>query len=148
MAHFPFSHTFRSFPSIHPPKKLHTVAMTSWPPHSTTYTLFAIPQSLMVPTHPAAPFSTQITSRSLTQLQQFLRDQVVLHHADHEFQNLDVFCPLHYFRGCLTTPQLFKPLPHFNTDQLRQFLTTSFRPLTQSLSRKALEKRQNSHQLC
>ena len=54
----------------------------------------------------------RFTSRNVTQLQQFLTDKLVLHHADHELQNLRLSCPQHYFHGCLTTwntPQLFLP---------------------------------------
>ena len=65
----------------------------------------------------------RFTSRNITQLQQFLTDKFLLHHANHKLQ------PQHYFYGCLTTwntPQLFKPLPHLTHDQLQSLLTTSF----------------------
>ena len=71
----------------------------------------------------------RFTSRNVTQLQQFLTDKLVLHHADHELQNLRLFCPQHYFHGCLTTwntPQLFLPLPQFTDQQLHTLLTQSF----------------------
>ena len=60
----------------------------------------------------------RFTSRNVTQLQQFLTDKLVLHHADQ-----------HYFHGCLTTwntPQLFLPLPNLTEQQLHQQLTLSF----------------------
>ena len=53
----------------------------------------------------------------------------MLHHADHELENLRIFCPQHYFHGCLTTwntPQLFLPLPDLTDQQLHQQLTQSF----------------------
>lgn len=71
----------------------------------------------------------RFTSRKVTQLQQFLTDKLVLHQADHELQNLCIFCPQHYFHGCLTTwntPQLFKPLPHLTQDHLHTLLAQSF----------------------
>ena len=74
-------------------------------------------------------YTPRFTSRNVTQLQQFLTDKLVLHHADHELQNLRLFCPQHYFHGCLTTwntPQLFLPLPDLTAQQLHQFLTQSF----------------------
>ena len=61
----------------------------------------------------------RFTARSIKQLQEFLGDKVVLHHADHELQHLRLFCPKIYFRGCLATwqsPELFQPLPD-DTDQ-------------------------------
>ena len=71
----------------------------------------------------------RFTSRNVTQLQQFLTDKLVLHHADHELQNLRIFCPQHYFHGCLATwntPQLFQPLPHLTQEQLHTLLAQSF----------------------
>ena len=54
-------------------------------------------------------------SRLLRQLQADLCDRVVLHHADHELQQLRVFCPQQNFTAALNTrqaPELFEPLPH------------------------------------
>lgn len=73
--------------------------------------------------------SPRFTSRNITQLREFLTDKLLLHHADHELQNLRIFCPQHYFHGCLptwNTPQLFNPLPHLTDDQLQPLLTKSF----------------------
>ena len=108
----------------------------------------------------------RFTSRNVTQLQQFLTDKLVLHHADHELQNLRLFCPQHYFHSCLTTwntPQLFLPLPQFTDQQLHTLLTQC--PHSTSIpmgipetfvhstwsrfpeTEEILEKRSNSHQL-
>ena len=65
------------------------------------------------------------TARLLRQLQEFVGDHVVLHHADHELQQLRVFCPQQYFRGALTTwqsPELFRPMPHITTTNISEHL--------------------------
>ena len=54
----------------------------------------------------------RFTACLLRQLQEYLGDKVVLHHADHELQQLRVFCPRQYFTGALNTwqaPELFEP---------------------------------------
>ena len=109
----------------------------------------------------------RFTSRNVTQLQQFLTDKLVLHHDDHELQNLRLFCPQHYFHGCLTTwntPQLFLPLPQLTAQQLHDTLTQSFptsirraypwgfrkhfyTPHGVVFLKEILEKRSTSHQL-
>ena len=59
-------------------------------------------------------------------------DEVVLHHADHELQQLRIFSPQQYFLGALNTwraPELFRPMPHItplniNDDLLAAIPTT------------------------
>ena len=67
----------------------------------------------------------RFTARLLRQLQEYVGDKVVLHHADHELQQLRVFCPRQYFAGALNTwqaPELLEPLPHLSPS------TTTFQP--------------------
>ena len=71
----------------------------------------------------------RFTARSLKQLQEFLGDNVVLHHADHELQHLRIFCPRVYFRGCLATwqsPELFQPLPDDTDETIPHIIQHSF----------------------
>ena len=111
----------------------------------------------------------RFTSRNVTQLQQFLTDKLVLHHADHELQNLRLFCPQRYFHGCLTTwntPQLFSTtsptyrsttshhahpiVPHQHSTSLSMGLPQAFLHTSGSRlpkTKEVLEKRSNSHQL-
>ena len=56
----------------------------------------------------------RFTARLLRQLQELLGPHTVLHHADHELQQLRLFCPRQYFTGALNTwqsPELFESLP-------------------------------------
>ena len=74
-------------------------------------------------------YEARFTAHSVKQLQQFLGDKVVLHHADHELQHLRIFCPRIYFRGCLATwqsPELFRPLPHDAEDTIRHVTQQTF----------------------
>ena len=66
----------------------------------------------------------RFTARSITQLQHFLGNQVVLHHADHELQHLLIFCPRIYFRSCLATWQYLN-FSHLYTTN-KPFHTTKF----------------------
>ena len=78
----------------------------------------------------------RFTARLLRQLQAFLGDQVVLHHADHELQQLRVFCPRQYFIGAINTwqaPELFEPLPHLNPTNTHDHLTATIPPGLRSL---------------
>ena len=64
-------------------------------------------------------------------LQEFLGDQVVLHHADHELQQLRIFCPRQYFAGALATwqsPELFAPMPTFQSSNIHEHLTHTIPP--------------------
>ena len=85
----------------------------------------------------------RFTARLLRQLQQFLGAKVVLHHADHELQQLRVFCPQQYFKGALNTwqaPELFQPLPHltYTTPRTTSLLRSPlpFDPVTSGGSEK------------
>ena len=68
----------------------------------------------------------RFTARSIKQLQEFLSDAVVLHHADHELQHLRIFCPRVYFRGCLANRQNFSN--RCQTIPTRPFLASYNRP--------------------
>ena len=55
----------------------------------------------------------RLTIGHISKLREFLGNEVVIHHADHQNQNARVFCPQLYFRGCRNTwtdPQLFTKL--------------------------------------
>lgn len=65
------------------------------------------------------------------QLQEYLGDKVVLHHADHALQQLRIFCPQQNFRGALDTwqaPELFQPLPHLTPLNLQDHLMATVPP--------------------
>ena len=67
----------------------------------------------------------RFTARLLRRLQEFLGDQVVLHHADHELQQLRIFCPRQYFTGALATwqaPELFEPMPTLHLSNIHEYL--------------------------
>ena len=73
----------------------------------------------------------QFTARLLRQLQEFLGDQVVLHHADHQLQQLRIFCPRQYFTGALATwqtPELFAPMPTLQSSNIHDYLTQTIPP--------------------
>ena len=70
-------------------------------------------------------------ARLIRQLQEYLGDTVVLHHADHELQQLRIFCPQQYFRGVLNTwqaPELFQSLPHLTPLNLHYHLLATVPP--------------------
>ena len=76
----------------------------------------------------------RFTARSIKQLQEFLGDTVVLHHADHELQHLRIFCPQIYFRGCLATwqsPEHFQPLPDDTDQTISNIIQQAYRTLAQ-----------------
>jgi len=79
----------------------------------------------------------RFTARLLRQLQEFLGDQVVLHHADHELQQLRIFCPRQYFTGALATwqtPELFAPMPTLQSSNIHDYLTQTI-PASEKTSR-------------
>ena len=70
----------------------------------------------------------RFTARLIRQLQEYLGDKVVLHHADHELQQLRIFCPRQYFTGALNTwqaPELFEPLPHLHSSNIHDYLSAT-----------------------
>ena len=71
---------------------------------------------------------------TLRQLQSYLGDQVVLHHADHELQQLRVFCPRQYFTGALNTWQALElfELPHLTPTNIHDHLTAAIPPSLRS----------------
>ena len=55
----------------------------------------------------------------------------MLHHADHELQQLRAFCPRQYFTGALNTwqaPELFEPLPHLTASHIHDHLSATIPP--------------------
>ena len=86
----------------------------------------------------------RFTARLLRQLQEFLGDQVVLHHADHELQQLRIFCPRQYFAGALATwhsSELFAPMPTLQLSNIHEHLThTTSPPASAHVTNGAFEK--------
>ena len=72
---------------------VHQMVANTRPPNLSYTALGALPTHLKQ--------QPRFTARLLRQLQEFLGDQVVLHHADHELQQLRIFCPRQYFTGAL-----------------------------------------------
>ena len=74
----------------------------------------------------------RFTARLLRQLQEYLGQNTVLHHADHELQQLRLFCPRQYFTGALNTwqsPELFEPLPYLTAANIHDHLTATVPPI-------------------
>ena len=74
----------------------------------------------------------RFTARLLRQLQELLGPHTVLHHADHELQQLRLFCPRQYFTGALNTwqsPELFEPLPYLTAANIHDHLKATVPPI-------------------
>ena len=118
------------FPFI--PDCFHQMAAHSRPSTLTHTALGTLPPAPMEAPH--RPFEThqpRFTARLLRQPQKFLGDQVVLHHADHELQQLRIFCPRQYFAGALATwqsPELFSPMPTLQSSNIHEHLIHTIPP--------------------
>ena len=74
----------------------------------------------------------RFTARLLRQLQEHLGKHTLLHHADHELQQLRLFCPRQYFTGALNTwqsPELFEPLPYITAANIHDHLAATVPPI-------------------